>query len=254
MKQDNIIFYYQWLQLEQTAFYILLYIRLFAEDKKTLKLDIKDIKDYFRLSDTNTKIYEEIEKLKEMKYISYTKGKRKRDYTLIINDEYMQKLVDRDLKATDKYYEEKDKYINIEHIRNTLIITRATKQNIDIILHFNKDENGKIINKHITSVKPIVPIKLYIYSCGYDENFKINDYITYQSLEIELKETRQTIENASSFLSKCPLVNQRYCKQLKEDEEKKKEQEKKIKEGKQKNAQYIKPLGTTHYIIDTVDF
>lgn len=254
MKQDNITFYYYWLQLKGTSFYILLYIRLFAEDEKTLKCDIKDIKEYFRLSDTNEKIYEEIENLKLMKYISYIKGKRKRDYTLIINEDYMQKLVEREIKDIDKYYEEADRYINIESYRKTLIITRVTKQNIDIILHFNKDMDGHKINDNITSVKPIVPIKLYIYSCGYDDNFKSNDYITYQSLEVELSEKRNPIENASAFLLRCPLVNQRYCKQIKENEEEKRKQEERIREGKQKKMPYIKPLGTFHYIIDTIDF
>lgn len=254
MKNDYITIYYHWLQLKETAFYILLYIRLFAEDKKSLKCDVTDIKTYFRLSDTNTKIYEEIENLKQYQYISYIKGRRKKDYTLIINDDYMQKLVENTIKETDRHYEKVDKYINIEHYRKKLIITRATKQNIDIILHFNRDTNGKIINKHITSVKPIIPIKLYIYACSYDINYKNNDFTTYRSLEIELNETQNTIENASAFLVKCPLANQKYCKQTKENEEEKQEQQKRIKEGKQTKSKYIRPLGTTHYVIDIKEF
>lgn len=143
MENDFITFYSYWLDLGQTAFYILLYIRLFAEDKKTLKCDITQIKEYFRLSVTNKKMYEEIENLKQQQYISYIKGKRQKDYTLIINEDYMQMLVDRDIKATDQIFETQDRYINIESYRKTLIITRVRKKNIDVILHFNKDERRK---------------------------------------------------------------------------------------------------------------
>lgn len=251
MEKDFITFYFYWLGLGQTAFCILLYIRLFAEDKKTLQCDIRDIKEYFWLKDTNEKMYEELENLKQLKYISYTKGKRKTDYTLIINDDYMQKLVDREIKQIDEGYEMIDKYINIENYRKTLMITRATKQNIDIILHFNRDEKGKRIDKNIISVNPIAPIKLYIYSCGYDENFKKYDYTTYNFLGIDLNGTKSISKNASDFLLKCPLVMQKYCKELKENEKAKKEQKKRIKEGEQEQQHYIKPLGNTHYITDT---
>lgn len=114
-----------------------------------------------------------------------------------------------------------------------------------------KTKGGNILNKHIISVKPIVPIKLYIYACSYDNHFKTYDYTTYTSLETILNETKTTIQNASAFLSQCPLVMQEYCKQLKENEEEKKDQKERIKECKQEQKQYIKPLGTTHYIIDT---
>lgn len=143
MEKDFITFYFYWLGLGQTAFYILLYIRLFAEDKKTLKCNVTQIKEYFKLSDTNKKMYEEIENLKQQQYISYIKGNRKKDYTLIINEDYMKMLVDRDIRATDQFFETQDKYINIENYRKTLIITRVRKKNIDVILHFNKDKRRK---------------------------------------------------------------------------------------------------------------
>lgn len=251
MEEEFITFYFYWLELGQTAFYILLYIRLFAEDKKTLKCNVTQIKEYFNLSDTNKTMYEEIEKLKELQYISYIKGKRQKDYTLIINEDYMQMLVDRDIRAIDHNFEMLDRYINIESYRKTLMITRVRKENIDVIFHFNKDKNGKKINKNIVSVKPIVPIKLYIYSCGYNGNFKSYDYTTYASLSFIFTETENTIKNASTFLSQCPLVMQKYCKQIIRNKKKEEEQEKRIKEGKQKKSEYIRPLGTVHYIIDT---
>lgn len=66
-----------------------------------------------------------------------------------------------------------------------------------------------------------------------------------------LSETENTIQNASAFLLQCPLVMQKYCKQIRRNEKEEKDQKKRIKEGKQEQAQYIRPLGTTHYIIDT---
>lgn len=262
--KETILFYDEWLMLGDLEFYILLYIRLFSEDNKTLKCDIKDIKNYFWLKNTNQEIYQAIEELKKLKYIEYKRGRRLRDYTLTINDEYINKLVNENIESMEQYYKNIDKYFDVKTYRNTLEITRATKTNIDIILHFNRDTKGKRIDKSIVSVDVIKPIKLYIYSCKYDENFNWNeDFTTFDKLAFffiedikeDVKNVGSSIKNASAFLSQCPLVSQKYCKKQIENEEEKKERIKRVQqakaEGREIKREFIIPLGTVHYIIDT---
>lgn len=262
--EDNIIFYDEWLMLGDLEFYILLYIRLFSENNKKLKCDVGDIKNHFWIKDTNREMYQAIEELKKLGYINYQRGRRLKDYTFTINEEHMNKLVNESIESMEHYYKKMDKYFDVKAYRNTLEITRATKTNIDIILHFNRDTEGKRINKSIVSVDVIKPIKLYIYSCKYDQNFNWNeDFTTYDNLaflfmediKADVKHVGSSIKNASAFLSKCSLVGQEYHKQQIEDEEEKKEQIKQVQqakaEGRKVKTEFVMPLGTVHYIIDT---
>lgn len=264
MENDFITIYNIWLKLTDIAFYILLYIRLFSKDGKTLQCDITDIKKYFWLNNTNTEMYQEIENLKQCQYISYIKGRRKKDYTLIINDDFMKKLVDRDVRETKRYYEKIDKYIDIEHYRESLVISKVRKQNIDIILHFNRDIKGKPINKNMPSASPIITIKLYIFACAYSQDYKISDCITYKQLadifgipvKPNVKDRGSGIENASALLKNISLVKQLYCKEVLKNEKEEQEQKRIIAEarakGKEIKQKFIPPLGTIHYINNSI--
>ena len=120
-----------------------------------------------------------------------------------------------------------DKYIDIDKYREKLIITRATKENINRIRKFNKDVGTP-------SAKWWNVIKLYIYALVCED--KETDVISYELIKDLLNTSKGGVKNASAQLRKIELYKQEYkAREVKHQNEKKEP----------------RTWGLIHYIIDT---
>lgn len=222
--EDTVVFYYDWLLLSDYEFKIIVLIRMLSDDGKIFKGTIEDIQEWLYIK-TSTEINKAIKSLVDKKYISFTK--KNKIYTLTINDEYMIKKANREIERAKDYYEQIDKYIDIDKYREKLIITRATKENINRIRKFNKDVGTP-------SAKWWNVIKLYIYALGCED--KETDVISYNLLKDLLNASEGGVKNASAQLRRIELYKQEYkAREVKHQNEKKEP----------------RTWGLIHYIIDT---
>lgn len=222
--EDTVIFYYDWLQLSDYEFKIIVLIRMLSDNGKIFKGTIEDIEKWLYIK-TPTEINKAIKSLVNKKYISFTK--KNKIYTLTINDEYMMKKANREVERAKNYYEQIDKYIDIDKYREKLIITRATKENINRIRKFNKAGGTP-------PAKWWNVIKLYIYALGCEE--KETEVISYELLKDLLNTTKGGVKNSSEQLRKIELYKQLYT----------------TREVKHKNENgEWRSWGLIHHIIDT---
>ncbi len=241
-KNNNLIFYFPMLSLNDYEFKIIVMIRMLSDDSKTFKGTIEDMKKWLYIK-TDSKINKAIKSLKKSKYILFTKDKE--TYILTINDEYIKKVfVEREINRQKEYYKRIDRYLDIDKLRASQVITRATAKNIEIIRTYNRNEEGNIIDNGLTSAKWHTILKMYLFSlsCQYDEDTdkermkQLKYSFSQKEIAYLINETEGGVKNSCSLLRQIPLIKQEY-------------KEKQVYYPKADN-QRVKSAGTIHYIID----
>lgn len=167
--QDYIVINYNWLQLQDYQFKIIVLIKMLATDKEQITYTgtLQDIRQWLHLTQNkknNKAIIKAIEELKNSNIITYTlKG---RTYNITIID-----------KATDNK-----------------VIDKVKKEWIDNIRNYNKDNHKRIL-------ETMLKVLLYAY------DNKNGEYNTTSNISYKLNITPNQLSNATNNLLHCHFID-----------------------------------------------